>query len=197
MANLICKLEGVRGRTMRLYDTKCVITTNITAGSVITGNLTDGEKTLFLKDIVGVQFKESGALIGYLQFETSSHQMNNSNSNMFSENTFTFESGKNGITNVLMKKVYSYVVDRIEELKYGEKIISKIPDFESLKDYNNESFHVEIDDIAANMELTDEEQFGGEDYIDMTCPRCGEIISIPKGDRQILCPWCDTEIKIR
>ena len=120
MAQLIYELIGVRGREMKLYDTKCVITTKKTAGSLLTGNFTDGEKTIFLCDVVGVQFKESGGLIGYLQFETPSMQMNNKADNMFSENTFTFENGKNGVTNALMQQVYQYVVDRVEELKYGK-----------------------------------------------------------------------------
>ena len=119
MAKLIYHLDGVRGREMKLYDTKCEIITKKTAGSFLTGNFTDGEKTIFLCDVVGVQFKESGGMIGYLQLETPSMQMNNAKDNMFSENTFTFENGKNGLTNQMMRKVYSYVVDRIEELKYG------------------------------------------------------------------------------
>ena len=135
MAKFICEFEGVRGRTLKLYDTKCVIITDVTAGSVITGNATDGEKTVFFCDIVGIQYKKSGLLIGYLQIETPSIQMNNINDNMFSENTFTFQEGKHGITNALMKSVYDYITDRIEEIKYGTKIISEIPDFESQKVY--------------------------------------------------------------
>lgn len=126
MANLIYDLIGARGRRMKLYDTKCVITTDKTVGSFIVGNITDGEKTIYLKDVVGVQFKKSGMLIGYLQFETPSIQMNNQQNNMFSENTFTYENGKNGITNELIEEVYNYVVDRIEELKYGETVASHI-----------------------------------------------------------------------
>ena len=89
MAKLICSLKGVRGRSLKLYDTKCVITTSVTAGSVITGNASDGEKTIFLIDVVGVQFKKSSLTIGYLQLETPSLQMNNQDCNYFSENTFT------------------------------------------------------------------------------------------------------------
>ena len=133
MANLICQFEGVRGREMELYDNKVVITTKKTVGSLITGNITDGEKTVFLKDVVGIQFKESGALIGYLQFETPSMQMNNNNNNMFSENTFTYENAKNGITNELMRAVYKYVTDRIEDLKYGTAIAGDAPNFEAMK----------------------------------------------------------------
>ena len=133
MANFIFEFEGARGRSMKLYDTKVIIETKKTVGSLMTGNFTDGEKTIYLCDVVGVQFKESAVMIGYLQFETPSMQMNNQNSNMFSENTFTFENGKNGITNKLMKAVYLFVTDRIEELKYGVSVVSEIPDFEFLR----------------------------------------------------------------
>ena len=197
MAKLICKLEGVRGREMKLYDTKCVITTNKTAGSFITGNITDGEKTIFLSDVVGVQFKESGALIGYLQFETPSMQMNNKNDNMFSENTFTFEHGKNGVTNVLMKKVYSYVVDRIEELKYGTPIITDTPDFESMKDYDKKSFKVAIKDVSKAEDNPAETEYDAEGYIDIDCPKCGETISLLADEKNVTCPWCETEINLK
>ncbi len=135
MAKFICKFTGVRGRVMKLYDTKVVIVTNKTVGSLLTGNITDGEKTIFLSDVVGVQFKRAGLLIGYLQFETPSLQMNNQQDNMFSENTFTFNDETGGVSNKLMEMVYSFVVNRIEELKYGIKIIDDIPDFNSMIPY--------------------------------------------------------------
>ncbi len=134
MAELICELVGVRGRTLKLYDTKCVIATEKSIGSFITGNITDGEKTIFLSDVVGVQFKKSGFLIGYLQFETSSIQMNNKNSNFFSENTFTYENGKFGITNEIAELVYRYVTDRIEEIKYGVSILEGTDVVERLRE---------------------------------------------------------------
>lgn len=120
MAKLLYQLEGVRGRSILIYDRKCTISTKAGVGSFITGNVTDGEKTIFYKDVVGLQFKKSGGLIGYLQFETGSVQMNNQNSNMFSENTFTFENGKNGITNELMEAIYHQLCDLVEEYKYGD-----------------------------------------------------------------------------
>lgn len=133
MSKFICGLIGRRGREMKLYDNKVVINTKKTFGSFITGNITDGEKTIFLCDVVGVQFKKSGFLLGYLQFETPSSQMNNKKSNMFSENTFTFEIGTKGITNELMQAVYEFVLNRIEEIKYNTVIIHTIPDFEAMK----------------------------------------------------------------
>lgn len=139
MANFICEFEGVRGRNLKLYDTKIIITTKKTVGSLITGNFTDGEKTIYLCDVVGVQFKKSGGLIGYLQFETPSLQMNNKSDNMFSENTFTYESGKNGLTNELMEALYNFVTDRIEELKYHHTVLGSTPDFESMKVANQKA----------------------------------------------------------
>lgn len=114
MSTLICSIPGARGRHLSVYDNKCVVTTNVTLGSLLTSNALDGEKTIFYIDVQGVQFKTCGLALGYLQLETSSVQMNNLNSNMFSENTFTFEDN-----NYLMEKVHIYIVDRIESYKYN------------------------------------------------------------------------------
>ena len=114
MSNLICSIGGARGRSIKIYDNKCIISTNVTVGSVLTHNATDGEKTIFYIDVTGVQFKESGLTLGFLQFETPSSQMNNQSSNFFSENTFTFDKD-----NEYMRKVYEFVVARIEGYKYG------------------------------------------------------------------------------
>lgn len=123
MSILICELTGVRGRRMSVYDNKCVIVTNVSLGSVLTGNALDGEKTIFYADVVGIQFKESGLTIGYLQLETPSIQMNNQSSNMFSENTFTYE--ESNVPSRLVKMVRDYIVDRVESYKYGIPAQSK------------------------------------------------------------------------
>lgn len=94
----IYDLNGCRGRTIKVYRDRCVITTNVTLGSVLTNNATDGQKTIFYSDVIGVQYKESGLAIGYLQLETASGQMNNLKSNMFGENTFTFDENLAGIS---------------------------------------------------------------------------------------------------
>ena len=112
-------INGVRGRTITICNNKCIIKTAVTMGSVLTGNATDGEKVIFYKDCTGLQFKESGMAIGYLQFETPSMQMNNQGSNFFSENTFTFDASSNGTTNPLMREVFYYVLDLMERAKFG------------------------------------------------------------------------------
>lgn len=119
MSEFICDLSGSRGRSIDVYDNKCVITTDVTVGSVLTNNALDGQKTIFYMDVSGIQFKKSGFTLGYLQLETSSMQMNNQTSNMFSENTYTFEEGINGVNNDLIEAVHNYIVDRVEGYKYG------------------------------------------------------------------------------
>ncbi len=99
-----------------MYNYKCIIQTKVTLGSVITGNASDGEKTIFYPDCTAIQFKLSGALIGYLQLETPSMQMNNTKSNFFSENTFTFEGADQ---NGLMSEVYYFVSELVGAAKYG------------------------------------------------------------------------------
>ena len=68
----------------------------------------------------GLQFKKSGALLGYLQFETPSMQMNNQNSNFFSENTFTFDANSNGPGNDLMTEVLYYILELMELAKFPD-----------------------------------------------------------------------------
>ena len=148
MAILITEIKGSRGREIKIYDTKCEIRTRVTLGSVLTNNATDGAKTIYLCDVIGVQFKKSGLALGYLQFETGSMQMNNKSSNFFSENTFTFENGRNSVTNDFMEKVYNYVVDRIEEIKYGEKIITNVPDLYIKQD--EEAYVEESEEFVGN-----------------------------------------------
>lgn len=109
---IVYDLQGCRGRSMLVYRDRCVISTKVTAGSVITGNATDGEKTIFYKDVIGVQYKMTGLTVGYLQLETASAQSNNLASNQFSENTFTFEKDDK-----LMEEVKNYVIYMISQFK--------------------------------------------------------------------------------
>lgn len=109
--NPLYDLTGVRGRRMVVYPHKVVIKTSVTLGSILTDNATDGEKTIYFKDVIGVQFKRSGLTIGYLQLETASGKGNNNASNFFDENTFTFEHEPD------IREVYKYILSRLDEIK--------------------------------------------------------------------------------
>lgn len=175
MANFVCALEGARGRSIRIYDNKCEIRTGVTVGSLVTGNATDGYKTIFYIDCTGVQFKPSGLAIGYLQLETSSMQVNNQNSNFFSENTFTFEAGAYKITNALMQEVYNYICTRIEGYKYNDTNLLNQP----------------VPDVLSEASLSQVRvnTYYGDEAMIFFCPRCHETYGVETG-RVPNCPEC-------
>ena len=112
----IYSIDGARGRQLDVYDDFVTITITPSLGSVAVGNVADGQKVIFYKDCIGLQYKPPGALIGYLQLETAASTMNNKRSNFFNENTFTFESfGKEDI----MKEVYRFIFNKVYEIKKG------------------------------------------------------------------------------
>lgn len=116
--DLVYTIDGVRGRHIDIYKDKVVITVKVTLGSIITHNATDGEKTIYYSDCIGVQFKQSKFAIGYLQLETASSSGNNKNSNFFGENSFTFDTSV--ISNERMIEVSNYVKSRVDAVKKGE-----------------------------------------------------------------------------
>lgn len=112
---LVYDLKGVRGRKMAVYEDRAVLTVEVGVGSFLTGNVSDGEKTIYYRDCIGVQFKKSGMQIGYVQLETASGLMNKSQSNFFNENTFTFDLSVQ--SNEKMEEVAEYIKDRVAECK--------------------------------------------------------------------------------
>lgn len=120
---VVFSVDGVRGRHLNVYDDKVIITTKVNLGSFLTGNVTDAEKTIYYVDCIGVQFKQAGALIGYLQLETSASQMNNRNNNFFTENSFTFDT--TSVSNKKMLEVSNYIKKRIEFFKSNKNTVSQ------------------------------------------------------------------------
>ena len=104
----VFELEGCRGRRITVFRDRCIIKTDATLGAILTDNATDGAKTIFYKDVIGIQYKEPGFVLGYLQLETGSNQMNNSKSNMFSENTYTFDKNKE-----LVEEIRDYITYQV------------------------------------------------------------------------------------
>ena len=106
---------GARGRSIKVYENKCVIKTEVTVGSLLTHNATDGEKTIYYSDVIGIQHKEPGLTLGYLQLETAAGTGNNNGSNFFNENTFTYDSTQ--VSEEDMRKVIAYIQERVEACK--------------------------------------------------------------------------------
>jgi hypothetical protein len=128
-------IDGVRGKHIDVYENKCVIKTKVTLGSILTSNATDGEKTIYYKDCVGLQYKPSSFTIGYIQLETASAMMNNKGNNFFGENSFTFD--QTVITNEKMEEVANYIRQKIDEIKTaGDKpatVVNAVSPAEELK----------------------------------------------------------------
>ena len=148
--DLVFSIDGARGRHMDVFPYKVIIKTNVTLGSVITKNATDGEKTIYLKDIIGLQFKPCGVTLGYLQFETATSSMNNEKSNFFNENTFTY----NASTESQMADVYWYIRGILDDIKLSEmKYLSRIK--ETNVDTLVPSYEEKQENVFENDELPD------------------------------------------
>ena len=133
---LIYDLQGVRGRYIKVYDNRAILTVKAGLGSFITGNVSDGEKTIYYKDCIGIQFKESGFQIGYIQLETASRMMNMSQNNFFNENTFTFDTSVQ--TNEKMREVADYIRSRVESYKNGsaeQPVVAQVSVADELKKF--------------------------------------------------------------
>lgn len=113
LPGIVFSIEGNRGRSIEVYPYKAVITIDSSSlGAIVTGNATDGAKTIYFSDIIGVQYKSPGMTIGYLQLETASHLGDKNQSNFFSENTFTF-----GEETQEIKEMYDYIIGVLDVYK--------------------------------------------------------------------------------
>lgn len=115
-------VHGNRGRHLFVYQDYVIIKTVTTFGSVITGNATDGEKVIFYEDCIGLQHKEPGMTIGYLQLETASGQMNNMKSGWFNENTFTYDS-----YTAEVRRAHKYIFERLKQIKINRNMNWRYP----------------------------------------------------------------------
>ena len=135
----IYEVDGARGRHIMVFEDKCVISTKVTLGSIITGNATDGEKTIYYLDCIGVQFKKSGLTIGYIQLETASSSMNNRATNFWNENSFTFDGDAE--VNYKMEEIANYIKKQIEECKRAKAaplvVASSISSADELKKFKD------------------------------------------------------------
>ena len=127
----VYNLTGASGRSIKVYEDKAIITVNVTIGSLLTNNATDGAKTIYYSDVIGVPFKECRATLGYLQLETASMQMNNKNSNFFGENSYTF----NADQNAKMVEVCQYIRDRVEYYKKPQPVVQSVSGADELIKY--------------------------------------------------------------
>lgn len=133
--NIIYELRGARGKSIKVYNDKVVIAVNVGIGSFFMRTFTNGEKTIYYKDVIGVQLKKCGKiLIGYLQLETASVSKNNGISNFFSENSFVYDT--TSISNEKMEEVANYVKKQVEVFKnIGIEQVNSFSNADEIKKY--------------------------------------------------------------
>ena len=118
--------EGVRyciinnlGKILDVYDNKAVFTSTKSTSTLLTGlafgtSVTQGEKTIYYKDAIGVQYKPSSIADGYIQIETAAGGVTSSSSQYGGENSIQF-SGKD--RNAEAEIVVNFIRKQIEDIK--------------------------------------------------------------------------------
>lgn len=118
--------EGVRycmvnnmGKILDVYDNRVVFTSThststIVAGLFLNNSLTQGEKTIYYRDAIAVQYKPSVIVDGYIQVETAAGNMTSSSSAYGGENSIQF-TGKE--RNAEAEIIVAFIRRQIEEIK--------------------------------------------------------------------------------
>ena len=138
--------EGVRycmvnnlGRILDVYDNKVVYTSTQSTSTMVTGlvfgtSVTQGEKTIYFKDAIGVQYKPSSLADGYIQVETAAGGMTSSSSQYGGENSIQF-SGKE--KNAEAEIIVAFIQKKIEEIKNAPAggVVQQLSPAEELKKF--------------------------------------------------------------
>lgn len=137
--------EGVKyclvnnlGKILDVYKNKVVFTATKSTSSVVTAlvfssTAGQGEKTIYYKDAIGVQFKPSSVLDGYIQVETAAGGQQNSSQYM-GENSIQFSGQK---ANEEAETVVEYIRNQIEAVKNAPMggVVQQTSDADELKKF--------------------------------------------------------------
>ena len=114
-AGVVYKLDGGMTKILRVYDDRVTLQAKMNLRSFMTSNFFGGVKEIYYDSMIGLQFKEAGAVVaGYIQFETAnSHAKDNFNS----ENSFTFDASF--LDNATAKQVADFVRGKMRAARQG------------------------------------------------------------------------------
>lgn len=140
--------EGVKyclvnnlGKILDVYENKVVFTSTQSTSTVVTGlvfgtSMTQGEKTIYYKDAIGVQYKPSSIADGYIQVETAAGGVSSSSSQYSGENSIQF-SGKQ--SNEDAEIIVSYIRKQIEDIKNAPvgSVVQQLSPAEELKKFKD------------------------------------------------------------
>lgn len=132
---VIYEIKGIGGKSIKVYKDKAIINVKDGIASFLVGNLTNGEKIIYYKDVIGIQFRKCGAILrGYLQLETASASLNNKSYNFSNENSFAFETST--VSNEKMEEVFNYVKKQVEIYKNIETVqVNSFSNADEIKKY--------------------------------------------------------------
>ena len=135
---IYCMINNT-GKILDVYDNRVVFTSTQSTSTVLTGlvfgtSTTQGEKTIYYKDAIGVQYKASAIADGYIQVETAAGSMTSSSSQYGGENSIQF-SGKE--KNAEAEIIVAFIKQKIDEIKNAPVggIVQQISPAEELKKY--------------------------------------------------------------
>ena len=138
--------EGVKyciinnlGKILDVYDNKVVFSSTKSTSTLVTGlvfgtSVTQGEKTIYYKDAIGVQYKPSSIADGYIQVETAAGGVTSSSSQYGGENSIQF-SGKE--RNAEAETIVNFIKNKIEEIKNAPVggVVQQVSPAEELKKF--------------------------------------------------------------
>lgn len=115
---LFCLVNN-SGKILDVYENKVVFTSTRSTSTLVTGilfsgsQMTQGEKTIYYRDAIGIQFKPSSLLDGYIQIETPAGNMTSSSSAYGGENSIQFGKERNEEA----AAIAAFIKGKIEEIK--------------------------------------------------------------------------------
>ena len=138
--------EGVRycminnlGKILDVYDDKVIFTSTKSTATLVTGlvfgtSVTQGEKTIYYRDAIGVQYKASSLVDGYIQIETAAGNMTAKANQYGGENSIQFSGDK---MNAEAEVMVNFIRQRIDEIKSAPAggVIQQISPAEELKKF--------------------------------------------------------------
>ena len=112
------------GKILDVYENKVVFTSTQSTSTVVTalllgGSTTQGEKTIYFKDAIAVQYKPSTVTDGYIQVETAAAGRAASSA-YGGENSIQF----GGKCNTDAEIIASFIREKIEEIKNASVVTS-------------------------------------------------------------------------
>lgn len=135
---MIYEIDGNVGKILKVYEDRCVISSQGGLKSLMFGSALSGDKEFYYKDLTSVQFKNLGMTTGYLQFEYGGSHSGN---NFTSENSFIFSAtigtSKYRQLQKDMPGIYEDIQNRVREAKSAKNapVVTALSPAEELKKF--------------------------------------------------------------